>query len=152
MVSGCFSDFILYDVLPPPFFVLCMCSFLTRSRGNAHSSSSSICSVNSLWVITSLLRCLNPPMTLLSSLLSCCQTSSHSGVIILSFFCVSDKNMTAPLCSHLLIELRVCFNLFISVLFSSWSTSVTSVCVCLTVCGRHSSVWEWFCSVTAPLL
>lgn len=39
-----------------PIFVLCMCSFLTRSRGNAHSSSSSICSVNSLWVMTSLLQ------------------------------------------------------------------------------------------------
>lgn len=42
-----------YMMSPLPVFVLCMCSFLTRSRGNAHSSSSSLCSVNSLWVITS---------------------------------------------------------------------------------------------------
>lgn len=66
---ACFSDFILYDVSSPsPVFVLCMCSFLTRSRGNAHSSSSSICSVNSLWVITSLLQFWNRPTTLLPSL------------------------------------------------------------------------------------
>lgn len=35
-----------------PIFVLYMCSFLTHSRGNVQSSSSSICSVNSLWVIS----------------------------------------------------------------------------------------------------
>lgn len=55
-----------------PIFVLCMCSFLTRSRGNVHSSSSSICSVNSLWVITSLLQFLNSVIILPTSLSSWC--------------------------------------------------------------------------------
>lgn len=102
MVSGCFSDFILYDVPPSPIFVLCMCSFLTRSRGNAHSSSSSICSVNSLWVITSLLQFLNPPITLLSPLLFCCQTPiffwCHHCVIVL---CESSKRTWQLFYPHL---------------------------------------------------
>lgn len=90
MLNGVWLFFLTssYTVFPFPFFVLCMCSFLTRSRGNAHSSSSSICSVNSLWVITSLLQFLNPPITLLSSLFFCCLTLSSSGVIM-SFFCVN---------------------------------------------------------------
>lgn len=52
---------------PSLIFVLCMYSFLTRSRGNVHSSSSSICSVNSLWVITSLFQFFYSPIILLSS-------------------------------------------------------------------------------------
>lgn len=72
---------------PSLIFVLCMYSFLTRSRGNAHSSSSSICSVNSLWVITSLFQFLNSPIILLSSLFWCSTPSfcvncwkEHDGV------------------------------------------------------------------------
>ena len=72
------------DMMFPPF-ALCMCSFLTRTRGNAHSSSSSICSVNSLWVITSLIQLLNPPITLLcSSFLSAAANTPPSSGVVLS--------------------------------------------------------------------